>query len=97
MPDVTHPSEGIYLSKFMAGISATLLAAAMIGSFTNLWYLNAKAIEFQNHVDSALLPSATLPGALSRAEWVIERRLITQQLQSINTKLDDLKEDLKGD
>ena len=88
MTDVTHPAEGIYLSKFMAGVAATLLAASMIGAFTNLWYLNTKAIEFENHIDAVKDPSSTLPGALSKSEWEIERRLITTELVAINDKLD---------
>lgn len=95
MTEVTHPSEGIYLSKFMAGVASTILAAALIGSFTNLWYLNTKAIKFDNHIATVESPTATLPGALSKAEWDLERKIIMSELRGINTKLDELKQDVK--
>jgi len=91
--EVTHPGDGIYLSKFQAGILSALLTASLIGGFGNLWYLNQKSIEFDQHMTLASSSNATLPGALSRREWVLERQLITSELRSINDKLDDLKRD----
>lgn len=90
MTDVTHPAEGIYLSKFMAGVASALLAAAMMGAFTNLWYLNTKTIEFDTHIQATRGPDATLPGALSKVEWEIERRVISTELRAINAKLDQI-------
>ena len=91
MTDITGLNGGIYISKFQAGVASTLIATALIGGFGNIWYLNTKAIQYDSHVADMSRETATLPGALSRAEWEIERRLITTELKAINGKLDDLK------
>ena len=85
---VTLPSGGIYLSRFQAGILSTLLSAALIAGFSNLWYLNSRSIEVAQHIRQAESMDATLPGALSRREWQLERQLIATQLREINDKLD---------
>lgn len=93
---VTHPGDGIYLSKFQAGILSTLLTTALVAGFTNLWYLNRKSIEFEQHVSTVESPDGTLPGALSRREWMLERQIIASELRAINNKLDELKKSQDG-
>ena len=93
---VTHPAEGIYLSKFMAGIAATIITTAMIGGFANLWYLNSKVIEFEQVHQAILEPNAVLPGALPRSEFELEKQKIELQLDNINDKLDRLINRLEG-
>lgn len=93
---VSHPGDGIYLSKAQAAILSTLLTAALVGGFSNLWYLNRKSIEFEQHVSTIESPDATLPGALSRREWMLERQIIASELRAINAKLDEIKNDRDG-
>lgn len=95
MIDHPPPVGGIYMSKWMAGIAGTLLTLAAAAAFTNLWALNKNAILFTAHMEGAQRPTATLPGALSKDEWAVERRLITEELKSINTKLDTLRDDVR--
>jgi len=87
---VTHPADGIYLSKFMAGVLATVMAASMVGAFGNLWYLNRKAIEFQAHVDEV-----SKADVISRTEFESQKQVWQLQLQNINQKLDALAKSLK--
>jgi len=93
--EVTHPTDGIYLPKFIAGILSAVLISALLGGFANLWYLNAKAVEFEQHIKEAAEANATRPGALSRREWELERRILTEQLRAINAKLDEMGEKLE--
>lgn len=91
---VTHPAEGIYLSKFMAGVISAIATAAAIAAFSNLWYLNRSVIQIQTQqaAFAKILQdeNAVLKGALPRSEWEVERRALTNQLTSINAKLDRL-------
>ena len=83
---VTHPAGGVYLSKFMAGILTTVLTAAMIGAFGNLWYLNRKSIEFQDHVNTMRDSQV-----ITRNEYEAEKRVWRSELKGINDKLDALQ------
>lgn len=95
MSNVTHPAEGIYLPKFWAGIISAVLTAAILGGFTNLWYLNRMSIQFETHISSSTSPNATLPGALSRREWALERQILVNQHHEMNGKLDELVEEMR--
>lgn len=97
MTEVTHPSDGIYLSKFMAGILSSILGIALVGTFANLWQLNANAILFQNHLDDIERNHAVLPGAVSRREWQLEKErrdsnyeTLVAQIEALSVKLDSL-------
>lgn len=96
MAAVPPPTGGIYMSKWMAGIIATLLTLACAGAFTNLWALNKGAILFNAHMEASRLPTATLPGALSKSEWNAERRLLTQELETISDQIENLHKDVRG-
>ncbi len=76
---------------------AVLIAAGMIGAFTNLWYLNSKAIVFDEFILHSQLPDSIRPGALSRREWELERQIITAELKAINVKLDRLTDRMGDD
>ena len=91
MANVTHPSEGIYLSKFLAGVIGTVLSTGMIAGFANLWYLNRKIIEFDNHMIYISSANATLPGALSRVEWSLEKDHLSTQLNDIKLSIEQLR------
>jgi hypothetical protein len=84
---VTHPSEGVYLSKFMAGIASTIIAAAMVAGFGNLWYLNNKIIEIETVQASFQEPDARLQGALSIDVYDADRRTFEAQIAAINRTL----------
>lgn len=94
MTDVQHERNGIYLSPLWAGIFATIMTVSLVGGFGNIWYLNTKVIEFSNHIEYVSSPYTSLPGSLSRQEWLAERRALTVELKAINEKLDALSKKL---
>lgn len=99
MTEVTHPSDGVYLSKFLAGTLSSILGVALVGTFVNLWQLNANAILFKSHLEDIKRPGVALPGAVSRREWDMERDntaakydALSAQIAALSDKVDELKE-----
>lgn len=84
---ITHPADGVYLSKFMAGIAATVISTAMIAGFANLWYLNTKIIEIETVQARFQEPGATLLGAVAKDVYEADRRTFEAQISSINRTL----------
>lgn len=86
--EVTHKASGMYIPKFWVGVFASLVTTASVGVFVNLWYLNTAIIRFDQHLTDVQKENATLPGALSRREWALERQILVSELETINSKLD---------
>jgi hypothetical protein len=71
----------------MAGIASTIIAAAMVAGFGNLWYLNNKIIEIETVQASFQEPDARLQGALSIDVYDADRRTFEAQIAAINRTL----------
>lgn len=92
---VTHPADGVYMPKFLAGVLTAVLTAALLGGFANLWKLNTQAVAFDSFRASVMDGTVILPNTLSEKDWSYEKDLLMREIQLMNGKLDEMSRELK--
>jgi len=87
---------GLYVSRFVMGIVGSLMLMVTSAVAANLWSLNRTMILVEQHLDWVQSPTATLPGAVSEAEFRNYQTLMQVQFDAFTARLEDRFDRLEG-
>ena len=89
MSEATSANGGLYISKFVMGLVGALMVASASAIAANLWTLNRTMILVEQHLDWVQSPTATLPGAVSEAEFNNYQTLMQVQFDAFTRRMED--------